>query len=433
MEMEKKLDKAIFQSFKNLLLEAARALKIKNDEPLKNEYKKFKKEVNKKKDPPFQKCIFHIFYELRNQHREELRHILKVCLIGDSDMPMPSERLYTEAAKLNGALIQPDYFKDSKTYNARYIYKCAQSDEPILILGETGTGKELIARTIHDLSERRFQDFQAINCAGIPDSLLESELFGYEKGAFTGATKSKKGRFELASKGTLFLDEIGDMPLFMQAKILRVLEIGDFNRIGNDRKTLKFEGRIITATNKNHKDEEILRKDLLYRINTFIIHLQPLWKYSKENKHFIIGRMLQEVFSKANKPFKGIEKKAFEFLLNYHFKGNFRELENILNHALFQSEGKIIMKTDLPADIIESPTPETTDCKAFLLNKLYPELLDYMEEIQKNKIEIGLKKYNWNISEVARKFQVDRQAFNRTINNLGIDPKQYKKSRRDIN
>ncbi|MEE4265799.1 MAG: sigma 54-interacting transcriptional regulator, partial [Desulfobacteraceae bacterium] len=209
------------------------------------------------------------------------------------------------------------------------IKKVAPTDSTVLILGESGTGKELVASSIHANSERKDQTFIKLNCAAIPEELLESELFGHEKGAFTGATKFKPGKFDMANGGTLFLDEIGDMPFNLQAKVLRILQEQEFYRVGGTR-TIKVDVRIIASTNKNLEkmvQEGTFREDLFYRLNVFTLHLPPL-RERKEDIPLLVDYFLQNASKKVE-----ISSVALQMLVAFSWPGNIRELQNTIESA----------------------------------------------------------------------------------------------------
>ncbi|WP_236889117.1 sigma 54-interacting transcriptional regulator [Desulfoluna limicola] len=217
----------------------------------------------------------------------------------------------------------------------------AQSDSNVLILGESGTGKELFAHAIHQDSNRSFQPFIRVNCAAIPENLLESELFGHEKGAFTGASSTKLGKFELANHGTIFLDEIGDMPLQMQAKILRVLQEGEVEHIGASRPK-RVDVRVIAATNKNLSEmveKKTFREDLLYRLNVFTLTIPPL-KRRREDIELIAGHTISALNRKMKRGVKGVSPKASCLLQAYPWPGNIRELKNVVERAYHIMEGE---------------------------------------------------------------------------------------------
>ncbi len=228
------------------------------------------------------------------------------------------------------------------------IRNIADTDATFLIQGETGTGKELIARSIHFNSNRKDKPFIKVNCSSIPETLLESELFGYVKGAFTGAHRDRIGRFELADKGTLFLDEVGDIPLSMQIKLLRVLQEMEFERIGSN-KTIKVDVRIIAATNQNLEElikEGKFRKDLFYRLNVVPIHLPPL-RERKDDIILLTMYFLRMYTEKYKKDIKEIAPEGLNQLLSYHWPGNVRELENIIERAVLMERGDVIKSFDI--------------------------------------------------------------------------------------
>jgi formate hydrogenlyase transcriptional activator len=216
----------------------------------------------------------------------------------------------------------------------------APTDSTVLVLGETGTGKEVIARAIHDLSRRRESTFVKINCAAIPTGLLESELFGHEKGAFTGAIAQKIGRFELAHRGTLFLDEVGDIPLELQPKLLRVLQEKEFERLGGTR-TIRVDVRLVAATNRNLAqmvDEGLFRSDLYYRLNVFPILIPPLRERSKDIP-LLVRYFVQKYARRMDRRIETLSAKDLDALTRYHWPGNVRELENLIERAVILSPG----------------------------------------------------------------------------------------------
>ena len=222
----------------------------------------------------------------------------------------------------------------------KQVEQVASTDSNVLILGETGTGKEMIARIVHNLSDRKERALVKVNCAALPANLIESELFGHERGAFTGAHARKLGRFELADNGTIFLDEIGDLPLELQAKLLRVLQEGEFERLGNS-KTIKVDTRLIAATNRNLEElvkEGKFREDLYYRLNVFPIINPPL-RERKEDIPILVSYFCEKFSSKIGKKIEGIPNKTMIFLRDYYWPGNIRELQNIIERAVIISKG----------------------------------------------------------------------------------------------
>ncbi|AHF97375.1 sigma-54-dependent transcriptional regulator [Desulfurella multipotens] len=243
-----------------------------------------------------------------------------------------------------------DYvFKSEKMQKIlQLIKKVANTDATVLLSGETGTGKEVVAKLIHASSNRSKQPFISVNCASIPSNLLESELFGYEKGAFSGAVKTYKGKFEQANGGTLLLDEISEMPLELQAKLLRVLQEKVVDKLGST-ESVKIDVRIICTTNRNLAEQVkngSFREDLFYRINVFPIFLSPL-RERREDIPDLINFFIKKYSNKFKKNINGISNNALEILLNYNWPGNVRELENTIERAIILSKGALIDKEDI--------------------------------------------------------------------------------------
>jgi two-component system nitrogen regulation response regulator GlnG len=231
----------------------------------------------------------------------------------------------------------------------KMIGRVSHSDAPVMITGESGSGKELVARAIHHYSQRSARSFVAINCAAIPEQLLESELFGHEKGAFTGAAVQRIGRFEQSSGGTLFLDEIGDMPLQLQSKILRVLQDGEFSRVGGNA-TLKADVRIVAATNKNLEQEvsnKTFREDLFYRLNVVRIQLPPL-RQRTEDIRILAEYFLRKVALQKALPQVKLSEEAVRVLEKYSWPGNVRELENTIQRACVLATSDVLLPKDIP-------------------------------------------------------------------------------------
>lgn len=266
--------------------------------------------------------------------------------------------------------------------------KASKSISTVLIRGESGTGKELIAEAIHNNSDRKDKPFVRVNCAAIPENLLESELFGYEKGSFTGAVKRKPGKFNIADNGTIFLDEIGDMPKTMQVKLLRVLQEKEFESIGG-LSTQKVDVRVIAATNRDLEKMLItgeFREDLYYRLNVININLPPL-RDRKEDINILTEHFIQKINKKLNKNIKGISKECLIYLEEYHWPGNIRELENIIERAMNLCESTFIESKDLPF-YITNINPQNTN----LINMPGGEIKK-MEEYEKEIIKAAMKKY----------------------------------------
>lgn len=242
----------------------------------------------------------------------------------------------------------------------RLLEAVAKSDATILITGESGTGKELVARAIHRRSARSKQEFVAMNCSALPSEILENELFGHEKGAFTGALTEKPGCFELADRGTLFFDEIGEMPFELQAKLLRALEERKFRRLGG-RKEISVDVRIVSATNRNVREavkEKTLREDLFYRLAVVEIELPPL-RERLSDLELLVQDFIKRFAEKSLKKVKGIEREAFEVLLRHSWPGNVRELRNVIERAVILSTGKQLSSADLPKYLLKQEQSNT--------------------------------------------------------------------------
>ncbi len=234
------------------------------------------------------------------------------------------------------------------------IEQMAPVSSTVLVQGESGTGKELVAKAIHDLSPRRGKPFIAVNCAALPDTLLESELFGHEKGSFTGAAERRLGRFELADSGTIFLDEIGEIPAATQVKLLRVLESRTFFRVGGTQ-PIKVDVRVVAATNRSLKDAVALgefRDDLYYRLNVLNIYLPPL-RERREDIPLLVRRFVRELAKQHDRSFRGITPEAMERLVNAHWPGNVRQLRNLIESMVVLAHGAEIRASDIPVDILD--------------------------------------------------------------------------------
>ncbi|WDT78015.1 MAG: sigma-54 dependent transcriptional regulator (plasmid) [Candidatus Manganitrophus sp.] len=287
----------------------------------------------------------------------------------------------------------------------RLIEKVAPHPSPVLILGETGTGKELVAREIHEMSPRRNGSFIAVNCGAIPENLLESELFGYEKGAFTGASAQKKGWLELADGGTLFLDEIGELPLSLQVKLLRFLQEREIQRVGGT-KTIRVDVRLIAATNRDLKKEiegHRFREDLYYRIRVIEIHLPPL-----RERHGDIPELTAyflQMFSRELHKNLRMLPEALDLLTLYHWPGNVRELENVIERAAVLAEGEIIKAGDLPPELQLVSTPAGSSGEVGESG-----LTERLEMLERDIIKKTLEETGGNQTQAARALRLHRSS-----------------------
>jgi two-component system NtrC family response regulator len=297
----------------------------------------------------------------------------------------------------------------------RMIEKIAPTDVTTLLLGESGTGKELLARALHRLSTRSEGSFVAINCAAIPENLLESELFGHEKGAFTGAHKQTVGKVEVANGGTLFLDEIGDMPMALQAKMLRFLQERVIERVGG-RKEIPVDVRVVCATNQNPEDlikEGLFREDLFYRVSEITINIPPY--RDREEGRLILARTLLQRYAKLQKrPINGFSNDAVQAIETYLWPGNVRELENKIKGAVIMADGKMVTATDMGLQLKEEETES--------LN-----LREVRQRAETKAIRIALTRSYGNISKAAEILGITRPTLYDLLNKYGLSADSYSK------
>jgi two-component system, NtrC family, response regulator AtoC len=301
------------------------------------------------------------------------------------------------------------------------IKKVAPTTTTVMITGETGTGKELIANAIHVNSPRRQNPFIKINCAAIPENLMESELFGFEKGAFTGAVVGKPGKFELAHKGTLFLDEVGELSKEMQVKILTVIQDHQFERVGGIR-TIKVDVRLITATNRNLRQDVkdgIFREDLFYRLNVFPIHVPPL-RERREDILLLINYFLEKFNKKLSRSIKSIEPAVMDLLEQYDWPGNIRELENFTERLVLMTQGETITLQDIPIEwktAAESTTLVKTDDRKTALKDW---IKNQTEEIEKQMITKVLDECGDNVTRAAKQLGMSRKGLQLKMIKYGL-------------
>ncbi|MBE0597824.1 MAG: sigma-54-dependent Fis family transcriptional regulator [Desulfuromonadales bacterium] len=294
----------------------------------------------------------------------------------------------------------------------------------VLITGENGTGKELVARAIHQLSHRQDRPFIEVNCAAIPEELIESELFGHEKGAFTGATAQRKGKFDLAHEGTLFLDEIGDMSLKTQAKVLRILQERKFERVGGSR-TIEVDVRVIAATNKDLGEEirkGTFREDLFYRLNVLPFHV-PSLRERREDIPALVNYFLEVFCGKESREIKSLTPAAMEAMVHYPWPGNVRELKNIIERLVIMTPDDLITERHLPATIRQPKmagggrplTSTAVDLGTYREAK---------EEFEREFLLQKLEENDWNISRTAEAIDIERSNLHRKIKSYGIELKK---------
>jgi len=284
------------------------------------------------------------------------------------------------------------------------VESVAQTNSSVIITGESGTGKELIARAIHFNSHRKFYPLVSVHCGALTESLLESELFGHEKGAFTGALFNRKGRFEMADSGTIFLDEIATISPKMQIELLRVLETKSFMRVGGN-KEITSDFRVICATNRDLKsmvEKGTFREDLYYRLNVVNIHVPPL-RERTEDIPLLVDYFIKKYCTSMNRSLVTIDPPALKRMEEYSFPGNIRELENMIERAIVIGNGKKIYLKDLPIG-----------------KEVIDNSIESLDDFEKTFIQQILNKYSWNISRAAKALKVDRVTLYNKIKKYGL-------------
>jgi DNA-binding NtrC family response regulator len=336
-------------------------------------------------------------------------------------------RLREENRDLREALGERYQFENIVALSAKMqevlaiVERVAPTNSTVLLGGESGVGKDMIARAIHQHSRRASGPFIKINCTAIPENLLESELFGFEKGAFTGAMTAKPGKFELADKGTIFLDEIGDVPGAIQVKLLRVLQEREFERLGGT-KTLKVDVRVIAATNQDLRaalEQGTFREDLYYRLNVVPISIPPLREH-KEDIPYLVDHFLARLARESAKPITSITPAAMRLLMDFHWPGNIRELENIIERAVALSSGTMLDVGDIRLDVgpggaVVGPGMSANDASGPFLP---PGMT--LEQYEDEIIKEALRRATGNKSQAARLLGLSRNAFRYRLSKLGV-------------
>jgi DNA-binding NtrC family response regulator len=312
------------------------------------------------------------------------------------------------------------------------IGRVAAQDVTVLLTGESGTGKELVARAIYQHSRRSKAPFLALNCAAIPENLLESELFGHEKGAFTGADRRRIGKFEQCSGGTILLDEIGDMPLALQAKVLRLLQEQTFERVGGN-ETIRTDVRIIASTHRDLKarsEEEKFRSDLYYRLGVFTIHLPPLRERGEEDIDLLARNYVERFSRELAREVRDIAPEAMERLRSYPWPGNIRELQSVLKQAILQAQGTTLLPAFLPSlsptgrEPSAPPPPGALDLETFVRRRLTPNVEDLYADTHRHVdrilLRLALEFTRGNHRDAARLLGISRQTMRVKLRALGI-------------
>ncbi len=342
---------------------------------------------------------------------DELAHLVKKAL---EQRALKIEN--TQLKENIDEIIKPDNligesFQIKKIYEL--VHSVARTDTTVMIRGESGTGKELVAKAIHINSNRKYSPIITVNCGALAETLLESELFGHEKGAFTGAQFRRKGKFEMADGGTIFLDEIGSISLRMQIELLRVIETKQFNRVGGN-ELIKSDFRVVTATNEPL--EELVktgkfREDLYYRLNVFNIIIPPL-RERRDDIPLLVNFFINKFSSVMNKKIKSVSKEAMDFLMNYAWPGNVRELENAIERAMVVGKSDSIIVEDLPFHVSRNSFDFNSDEKS-------------LASMEKKYILKILNENGWNISKTAQLLEIDRVTLYNKINKYSLRKDEY--------
>src|ERR1700732_5221906 len=374
------------------------------------------------RDDAFNQADISFLSQVANQIALAVENALAYREIRELKEQLSQEKLYLEdeiRSEMNFAKIVGNSASLRKVL--KRVETVAPTDSTVLIYGETGTGKELIARAIHDLSPRRSKPFVKLNCAAIPTGLLESELFGHEKGAFTGAIAQRIGRFEVADGGTIFLDEIGEIPLELQTKLLRVLQEREFERLGSSR-TIRTGARLIAATNRDLEamvSEQKFRSDLFFRLDVFPVHVPSLRE--RDGDIPLLARHFTQQFSRRmKKVIETIPSEAMDALCRYHWPGNIRELQNVIERAVIISTGPVL-RVDVPA--LKFPKADPTAEKSASLHAGNGTLHNVLEETERQQILKALKQSNWIVAGpngAAAHLGMKRSTLQLRMHKLGI-------------
>ena len=349
-------------------------------------------------------CVFKPLRE--TEVRFEVAKVLKTAA---APHPAPMEKKYVFHESRNPQM--------AELYNAA-VEKIAISDSTVLILGESGTGKELMARWIYNHSPRKDSPLIKVSCAVLPEGVLESELFGHEKGSFTGAYAKRKGRFELADKGTIFLDEIGDITPAIQSKFLRVLQEREFQRLGSNN-TIKVDVRVITATSKDlWKEVEAgsFREDLYYRLNVISLKIPPL-RERREDIPSLASLFVRKFGKRSGKIISGFDSRTIRALYHYNWPGNVRELENVVERAVVMASGDTLTIDDLPANIRKLEEVESGEDTS---------LKQAREKFEKQYIEAALARFKGNVSKTSKQLGLARKNLQEKLKKYGIDANEYR-------
>jgi DNA-binding NtrC family response regulator len=355
---------------------------------------------------------------------EELHHNIENAL---EKVTLEKENLHLQE-KLRKTFSFKDYVFNSEEMQKilHMVMRVAGSTSNVLITGESGTGKDVVAQIIHNCSSRKEQKLVKVNLASLPATLIEAELFGSVKGAYTGSVADRPGKFEEADKGTLFLDEIGELSMDIQVKLLRVIQDREVTRLGSN-KPIKVDIRLITATNRNLQElvkEKKFREDLFYRLNVIDIHLPPL-RERKEDIPLLIDLFIKQFNQREGKQIKTLSRDALNALMKYHFPGNIRELENLIERALVLARGNVLCSEDLPVFVFRPGSSDPVSLYLYADSSL--ALPARLTAIEKDILEKVLKKHHYHQTNAARELGISEACLRYKIRNLGIRKKKLKR------
>jgi Nif-specific regulatory protein len=368
----------------------------------------------------YEEISFKLEFRILNIVGSMLAHSVRAIQEKEMELELLKEENLKLQTALKGNLPKTEMIGNSSNMQLIHelIGKVATTNATVLIRGESGVGKELIAIAIHNNSSRAANPLIKVNCSALPDTLIESELFGHEKGAFTGADSLRKGRFELADGGTIFLDEIGDLPLLTQVKILRILQEREFERLGGS-KTLKVDVRVIAATNRNLEEMIGLcqfREDLFYRLNVFPLFI-PALRERRNDIPLLVNHFISKSNNRHGLNIKRISTSAIDLLMMYHWPGNIRELENVIERAAILSTDEVIRSTNLP------PTLQTAQSSDTIMKGNLDEIL---ANVEKQVIIDNLILTNGNTVETSNNLQITERILRLRMHSYDIDPKRFK-------
>jgi DNA-binding NtrC family response regulator len=339
----------------------------------------------------------------------------KVLREREQEQPKPAHTwLHPSISRIVGTSMQTKQL-------LKMIERIGPSKSAVLITGPTGTGKELVARAVHDCSPRRDRPFVALNCAALAPGVLESELFGHEKGSFTGATDRRIGRFEKAHTGTLFLDEVGEIDPGIQTKLLRVLQSGEFERVGGAQ-TIKVDVRIVAATNRDLTEaigKGLFREDFYYRLKVFSLALEPL-RNRRDDIPALVDHFLRKFGLEMHKDVTGIDDDVIRFFLDYPWPGNVRELENILERAVVLAEGPTITRAELPQELLFTP-PDTFRPEPAARALEPASIIERTDQLERELILGALERFRWNKTKAADHLGLKRTTLQYKIKKYGLE------------